>query len=356
MRILVAEDEADLGRTLQKALAEDGYAVDWTQNGAAALDKACATPYDTILLDVMLPGRSGLAVLAALRERGIRTPVLILTARDGVDDKVRGLDVGADDYMTKPFALTELLARVRALIRRASPDPVSELAAGPLVVDTCARVVRHGETVIDLTAREYAILELLARRKGTVVTRSAIYDHVYDDREDTLSNVVDVFVAALRRKLGADVIRTRRDTGTSSMPDSLRVRLLLWYAGILVAVIVMVGAAVCLVTWRSRLASVDAELTVRADAIASSVERGADDAFDVELPAEVTAYFQDAPRPSLLRGVEHTGPADRSLGSRRRRSRSAAAGSARRRQGARDRGCSARAHGARGPGHQRRLG
>jgi len=153
MRILVAEDEADLGRTLQKALAEDGYAVDWTQNGAAALDKACATPYDTILLDVMLPGRSGLAVLAALRERGIRTPVLILTARDGVDDKVRGLDVGADDYLTKPFALTELLARVRALIRRASPDPVSELAAGPLVVDTCARVVRHGETVIDLTAR-----------------------------------------------------------------------------------------------------------------------------------------------------------------------------------------------------------
>ena len=136
MRILVAEDEADLGRTLQKALAEDGYAVDWAQNGAAALDKACATPYDTILLDVMMPGRSGLAVLAALRERGIRTPVLMLTARDGVDDKVRGLDVGADDYMTKPFALTELLARVRALIRRASPEPVSELAAGPLVVDT----------------------------------------------------------------------------------------------------------------------------------------------------------------------------------------------------------------------------
>jgi two-component system OmpR family response regulator len=213
MRILVAEDEADLGRTLQKALAEDGYAVDWAQNGTAALDKACATPYDTILLDVMMPGRSGLAVLAALRERGIRTPVLMLTARDGVDDKVRGLDVGADDYMTKPFALTELLARVRALIRRASPEPVSELAAGPLVVDTCARVVRHGDTVIDLTAREYAILELLARRKGTVVTRSAIYDHVYDDREDTLSNVVDVFVATLRRKLGADVIRTRRGHG-----------------------------------------------------------------------------------------------------------------------------------------------
>jgi two-component system, OmpR family, response regulator len=213
MRILVAEDEADLARTLRKALSEDGYAVDCTPNGDTALEKATVIPYDTILLDVMLPGRNGLEVLSALRARGIRTPVLILTARDGVDDKVRGLNVGADDYMTKPFALTELLARVRALIRRASPEPVNELVAGPLVVDTCARVVRQHGTAIDLTAREYAILELLARRKGRVVTRSAIYDHVYNEGEDTLSNVVDVFIAALRRKLGADVIRTRRGHG-----------------------------------------------------------------------------------------------------------------------------------------------
>jgi two-component system, OmpR family, response regulator len=213
MRILVAEDEPDLARTLRKALAEDGYAVDCTPNGDQALEKATAVPYDTILLDVMLPGRNGLAVLSDLRAQGIRTPVLILTARDAVDDKVRGLNVGADDYMTKPFALTELLARVRALIRRASPEPVNELVAGPLVVDTCARLVRHGDTVVDLTAREYAILELLARRKGSVVTRSAIYDHVYDDRDDTLSNVVDVFIAALRRKVGAGVIHTRRGHG-----------------------------------------------------------------------------------------------------------------------------------------------
>ena len=158
-------------------------------------------------------GCSGFEVLAALREQAIRTPVLILTARDAVDDRVRGLNAGADDYMTKPFALKELLARVRALIRRASPEPVNELVAGPIVVDTCARVVRHGDTVIDLTAREYAILELLARRKGRVVTRSAIYDHVYDERDDTLSNVVDVFIATLRRKLGADLIRTRRGHG-----------------------------------------------------------------------------------------------------------------------------------------------
>ena len=213
MRILVAEDEADLARTLRKTLTEDGYAVDCTPNGDAALEKATVVPYDTILLDVMLPGKSGLAVLSALRSRGIRTPVLVLTARDAVDDKVRGLNAGADDYMTKPFALTELLARVRALIRRASLEPLNEVVAGPLVVDTCARVVRHHGAAIDLTAREYAILELLARRKGSVVTRSAIYDHVYDEREDTLSNVVDVFIAALRRKLGAGVIRTRRGHG-----------------------------------------------------------------------------------------------------------------------------------------------
>jgi two-component system OmpR family response regulator len=115
--------------------------------------------------------------------------------------------------MTKPFALIELLARLRALIRRASPDPVNELVAGPIVVDTCARVVRQSGAVVDLTAREYAILELLARQKGRIVTRSAIYDHVYDDHEDTLSNVVDVFIATLRRKLGAGVIRTRRGHG-----------------------------------------------------------------------------------------------------------------------------------------------
>jgi two-component system OmpR family response regulator len=213
MRVLVAEDEADLARTLRKALVEEGHAVDCAPNGEEALEKAAAVPYDTIVLDVMLPRMNGLSVLSALRARGVRTPVLILTARDAVDDKVRGLNAGADDYMTKPFALTELLARVRALIRRASPEPLNELTAGPFVMDTCARVVRQNGTAIDLTAREYAILELLARRKGTVVTRSAIYEHVYDEREDLLSNVIDVFIATLRRKLGPDVIRTRRGHG-----------------------------------------------------------------------------------------------------------------------------------------------
>jgi two-component system, OmpR family, response regulator len=213
MRVMIAEDEVDLARTLRKALTEQGYAVDWAPNGSEALAKALGVSYDAILLDLMLPGISGLDVLAAVRQRGVRSPVLILTARDAVDDKVHGLNAGADDYLTKPFVLTELLARVRALIRRASPEPAAELAAGPLLLDTNARLVRRGTELIELTAREYAILELLARRKGTVVTRSAIYDHVYDEHEDTLSNVIDVFVASLRRKVGPDVIRTRRGHG-----------------------------------------------------------------------------------------------------------------------------------------------
>jgi two-component system OmpR family response regulator len=188
VRVLIAEDEADLARTLRKALVEHGYAVDWAPTGAEALTKSGNVPYDAIVLDLMLPDIGGLAVLTALRARGERTPVLILTARDAVDDKVQGLNAGADDYLTKPFVLTELLARIRALIRRASPEPLTELAAGPLVLDTGARVVRRDGEPIELTAREYAILELLARRKGTVVTRSAIYDHVYDEHEDTTSS------------------------------------------------------------------------------------------------------------------------------------------------------------------------
>jgi two-component system, OmpR family, response regulator len=213
MRVLVAEDEADLARTLWKALTEEGHAVDIARDGAEAMAKASAVPYDAILLDVTMPRISGLSVLASLRKSGARTPVLLLTARDAVEDKVQGLNAGADDYMTKPFALTELLARVRALIRRGSPHPVPELSLGPLVVDTGARVVRRDGRVIELTGREFAILELLARHKGTVVTRSAIYEHVYDEHEDTLSNVIDVFIAALRRKVGTDIIRTRRGHG-----------------------------------------------------------------------------------------------------------------------------------------------
>lgn len=213
MRVLVAEDEPDLARTLGKALIEEGFAVDVARTGHDVLTKAGSVPYDTIVLDIMMPGIDGLSVLSTLRKNGDPVPVLILTARDGLDDKIRGLNLGADDYMTKPFALAEVLARVRALIRRASPEPMPELSVGPIVIDTGARTVRRESAIVDLTAREYAILELLVRRKGTVVTRSAIYEHVYDEHEDTLSNVIDVFVASLRRKVGPDVIRTRRGHG-----------------------------------------------------------------------------------------------------------------------------------------------
>jgi two-component system OmpR family response regulator len=213
MRILIIEDEADLARTIAKALDEDGYAVDVAGDGVDGLFKATTAPYDAIVLDLLLPGLDGLRVLSTLRSRRLRVPVLVLTARDAVEQKVRGLNAGADDYMTKPFALSELLARLHALIRRASHDPVTELSAGPVVIDTAARVVRRGGLSVDLTAREYAIVELLARRKGTVVSRSAIYDHVYDECDEASSNVIDVYVAALRRKLGRDVIRTRRGHG-----------------------------------------------------------------------------------------------------------------------------------------------
>lgn len=213
MRILVVEDEADLARTIAKALGEEGYAVDVAGDGVEGLFKATTAPYDAIVLDLLLPRLDGLAMLSTLRSRGVRTSVLILTARDSIEQKVQGLNTGADDYLTKPFALSELLARLHALIRRASVDPVTEVSAGPVVIDTAARIVRRAGVTVDLTAREYAIVELLARRKGTVVSRSAIYDHVYDERGDTTSNVIDVYVAALRRKLGRDVIRTRRGHG-----------------------------------------------------------------------------------------------------------------------------------------------
>jgi two-component system OmpR family response regulator len=213
MRLLVVEDEPDLARALRRALEEEDFAVDVAADGEDALFRATEAPYDAVLLDLMIPIVDGWTVLRRMREAGVRTPVLILTARDAVDDRVRGLNLGADDYLTKPFALTELLARVRALIRRASVDPVPTVAIGDITIDTVARRVSRQGTTVDLTAREYAILELLVRRRGALVTRAMICEHIYDEDTDVLSNVVDVHIAALRRKLGPDVIRTRRGQG-----------------------------------------------------------------------------------------------------------------------------------------------
>lgn len=212
MRILIVEDEIDLARALRRALEEEGFAVDEAHDGESGLYSARTVDYDAIILDLMLPRLDGWEVLRRLRASK-RTPVLILTARDSPPEKVRGLEEGADDYLTKPFGLAELIARIRALIRRSAGHPSPVLRVGDLEIDTAARAVRKAGRPVALTPKEYALLELLALNRGKLVTRTMIYDHIYDDEEDTLSNVVDVYVANLRRKLGKDFIRTRRGEG-----------------------------------------------------------------------------------------------------------------------------------------------
>jgi two-component system, OmpR family, response regulator len=213
MRLLVVEDERDLAQTLRRALEEEEFAVDLAEDGNDALFKIREMPYDAVVLDLMLPGLDGWELLRTARTDGIRTPVLVLTARDTIEDRVRGLNIGADDYLTKPFALAELIARVRAMIRRAYGSAVSTVQLGSLTIDTASRQVWQAGTPIELTAREFAILELLTRSRGSVVARSAIREHIYNEDTDVLSNVVDVHVASLRRKLGSDIIRTRRGEG-----------------------------------------------------------------------------------------------------------------------------------------------
>ncbi len=212
MRVLVVEDEADLARAVKQALAEEGFSVDVAADGETGAYNALSLDYDAVVLDIMLPKMDGWAVLARIREKK-RTPVLLLTARDGVSDRVRGLDGGADDYLTKPFSIEELVARLRALIRRSAgrPDPVIRL--GDIEINTAARVVKKGTEGIHLTGKEYALLELLALHRGELVTRTTIYDHIYDEEGDTFSNIVDVYIANLRKKLGRDLIETRRGQG-----------------------------------------------------------------------------------------------------------------------------------------------
>jgi two-component system OmpR family response regulator len=212
MRVLVVEDEKPLARAVCESLEEEGFAVDVAHDGESGLHKAATCEYDAIVLDVMLPELNGLDLLQRLRARR-STPVLILTARDSVRDKVRGLDLGADDYLTKPFALDELVARIRALIRRSAGRPAPLWRLGDVQIDTAACVVRKAGRVVPLTAKEYALVELLARHRGKVVTRTMIYDHIYDEHDETLSNVVDVYISMLRRKLGRDFIITRRGQG-----------------------------------------------------------------------------------------------------------------------------------------------
>jgi two-component system OmpR family response regulator len=212
MRILVVEDQPDLLRTLTKTLREDGYAVDTAADGKDGLTKAEDTAYDAIVLDVMLPKMDGWELLRRLRTTK-KTPVLMLTARDAVPDRIRGLDTGADDYLTKPCDLDELLARLRALIRRSAGQPKPLLELGDVAIDQAAKSVSLAGKPVVLTAREYAMVEFLALRRGEVVTRTALYEHLMDENDDSLSNLLDVHVFNIRKKLGQGFIVTRRGQG-----------------------------------------------------------------------------------------------------------------------------------------------
>jgi DNA-binding response OmpR family regulator len=201
MRVLLIEDHRPLLRALKQGLEEEGFAVDVSQDGEEGDYKARTAEYDVIILDLMLPKIDGLTLLKRWRQHGLTTHVLVLTARSSIDDKVRGLDLGADDYLTKPFELTELLARLRALIRRGHQVKTPVLKIHDLSIDTAARTVTRGGQSITLTPKEYALLEFLAFHRGKVVTRSMVWEHLYDDRDETTSNVVDVYIRYLRNKI-----------------------------------------------------------------------------------------------------------------------------------------------------------
>jgi two-component system, OmpR family, copper resistance phosphate regulon response regulator CusR len=222
VRILLVEDEPAAAHVLAKGLREQTYAVDVAGDGDAAVFQVGTTDYDAVLLDVMLPGRDGFAVCRTIRESGCAVPILMVTARDAVEARIEGLDCGADDYLVKPFDFGELLARLRALIRRGRQPLLPErLTIGPLAIDTRSRQVRVRNLDVLLTAKEYALLEYLVRRAGDVVSRADISEHVWDERHDPVSNVVDVYVQRLRRKIDRagteSLIRTRRGEGYQLM-------------------------------------------------------------------------------------------------------------------------------------------
>lgn len=214
MRLLVAEDERGIANALRQGLSESGYAIDLVGDGLDARDYALATPYDAIVLDILLPKLDGISVLRDLRTHGVTTPILLLTARDAVDDRVAGLDAGADDYVVKPFSFSELLARIRALLRRPVLKTTNRLASGDILMDLSARTVTRGEHAIVLTPREFAVLEYLLRHPGQALSRAQIAEHVWTWEFHGETNIVDVYIGYLRRKLDAD--------GTPSAIETLR--------------------------------------------------------------------------------------------------------------------------------------
>src|SRR3954468_9344651 len=222
MQILLIEDDDKLASSVQKGLQTEGHEVTVTKTGEEGYFLASGNTFDVVLLDILLPGRSGLDILSRMREMQLATPVLLLTARDAVEDRIRGLDAGADDYLVKPFAFGELLARLRALVRRdPAPRPAS-LSVGDVILDPATRRVSRGGVDVELSAREFSLLEFLMRHPGEVLPRSRILEHVWDYNYDHFSNVVDVYVGYLRRKLeqpsGRPLIRTVRGVGYAVDP------------------------------------------------------------------------------------------------------------------------------------------
>ena len=217
MRVLVVEDDTKVASFLRKGLKSEGYAVDIAPDGEKASELAVGEPYDAIVLDIGLPGKDGYTVLTELRQQKQRTPVLLLTARDGVEDRVRGLDLGADDYLSKPFAFAELTARLRALLRRGAPEPEAILQVADLTLDPARHEVKRGGRLIDLTPKEFSLLEYLMRNAGRPVTRAMISEHVWDMNFDSFSNVIDVHINLIRKKIDADchvkLVQTVRGVG-----------------------------------------------------------------------------------------------------------------------------------------------
>lgn len=217
MRILLAEDDPGIARFVAKGLREQSYAVDVVATGGEALYNAAVNAYDLAILDIMIPPPDGLAVCKKLRESGQRMPILMLTARDAVEDRVRGLDRGADDYLTKPFEFRELLARLRALLRRTGTLQPQQMVIADLVIDTAGQNVSRAGKSIPMTAKEYALLEFLARNAGRVVGRAEIAEHVWDEQFDPFSNLIEVYVNRLRRKIDSGsakpLLQTRRGSG-----------------------------------------------------------------------------------------------------------------------------------------------
>jgi DNA-binding response OmpR family regulator len=219
MNLLVIEDEKKIANLINKGLREQGYNVDVVHSGDVGFEKATSQPYDAIILDIMLPGRDGLSLLRALRERNISTPVMILTARGDVNEKVEGLNAGADDYMAKPFSMDELVARLRALVRRVTGESISLYKAGELSMNLVSREVTRGNRKIELTAREFRLLEYLMRAPNQVLTRTQIIERVWEYHFDPGTNLVDVYIQRLRRKVDdgeeLKMIQTIRGVGYS---------------------------------------------------------------------------------------------------------------------------------------------